>query len=172
MVLRLCLVTVPDDVVSLAVRPLAVGDGDCANATGAIKAQRRVIVVRFMPSFRAAWGKWTCSRVSNRDTLHTRQPAGSFSLANAAAIGRRAMGTIQKSFGNRCAGALHPHKAATCARRDAPSLPSGRPRLAAEQLAHRPSSQGPPKSSPLHELRSADRASASMNEAGESSGML
>ncbi|PZR78455.1 MAG: hypothetical protein DLM52_02900 [Chthoniobacterales bacterium] len=53
----------PEEVDSLLVtRALAAGEGDCANASGASKAQIKANVVCFMMRFRLILIQWTCWR--------------------------------------------------------------------------------------------------------------
>ena len=92
----------------------------------------------------ARWRDSIVLKVSNLDTLPARQPAGLFFQVNVVPVVWRAIGTIQKSFANRCAGVLPRCRVLIYARRDELCRqPNRRPR-AMERFAHKRSSQVPP----------------------------
>src|SRR2546428_7966341 len=79
--------------------------------------------------------------VSNPHMLGARQPPSWFSLGNGALIAWRAIGTIQKSSANHCAGVHLRCRDVVYAKRDAPSHPSSPRPHAKGQSAHKQNSR-------------------------------
>src|SRR5947209_11756709 len=93
------------------------------------------------------------STASSPDTPPAHRPAGLFFQANVVAVEWRAIGTIQKSSVNRCAGVLPRRRALIYARRDERCRQLERIPRVMERFGHKPSSQVPLESHRLNAQR-------------------
>src|SRR5437764_4601851 len=92
-------------------------------------------------------------KVSNLDTLPARRPAGLFFQVSVFPVVWRAIGTIQKSFANRCAGVLPRCRVLIYARRAELCRQPSRRRRVTERFAHKRSTQLLPESPQLNAQR-------------------